>query len=80
LWTIYPGRRSQTRFALGFSFSGFQPSLVSARRVGLFSHQHFKINQRNISVRRVANFPEAAFPVEFIRANRVASKHVIEPD
>ena len=36
LWTVDPGRRSQTRFALGYYLSGFQP-LSLERQVEFFS-------------------------------------------
>jgi hypothetical protein len=37
LWTIYPGRRSQTRFALGYYLSGFQPFQIAPKNLLSFT-------------------------------------------
>src|SRR5580693_4647488 len=45
-------------------------------KVAMFlSKQHFKINERSVSIRRAPNFAEAAFAVKFARA-RIAIESI----
>jgi hypothetical protein len=44
LWAVDPGRRSQTRFALGYFLSGFQPFPV--RRLLRFNELHETLQLR----------------------------------
>ena len=49
MWTIYPGRRSPTRFALGYHLSGIQPyGIAKPAKIGFTQFTEEKIRARKV--------------------------------